>query len=1104
MGCVTDRLSVASIIFDNGAKQASAAMRKSLNGLNSPGRVTSTIGLLLKPRPDPTDFKLAFNVCLGPDVAETSGADLGVYGHDWGNTIGSLDAVRIPARMKLSPAQPQCDFQVSETRRTANSGSVQSIAWQWSDNLHWTINAYSDRQERELWTQPISVHSGKGKDHNFVATKAQYIRKLGNWNMKKNITQDNWKKAAKMITKRKREGKDTNIAVRGAQSYGPAGASPQPSPSAIAAVTPTDLSSKTVLVDTIPWFHFQDFLRGFFNPISSPVLNVQPDNSFLDMQLGPADISLLADVVLKTSVSSSEGSKTIEQLLVAAATRGNSDQAQLFLELGADPESAEPTFPHQSVIQIAAQRHDKHLMAALLKKKADPNKHSLPTEEFKSPLACALVSPGGFDVVELLVEAGADVNCGYSFPQIPIFHHDSYRQRYPLEQAVANGELDCAEFLIEAGASLEDPWTLRTAIERSDEEMTKLLLGAGVNINDLTFRKHGQQTNLELVLEFYEPDCAQLLIESGAHVHPGDIIAMIKYDKADLFDTLVRAGLNANIPQLGIMHTSPAQSTSSIGQMVPHFSIKILLDNSASPDKRDPFLPTPLQQACKDFANNMRDHTTQRELIDILLEFGADINATPATMPRARPPLQSAIRAGDLSLIIQLIDYGSKIHNKPAASRTINTYLETALLSRNPALVEFLIAKEPSIERDYKNSQSAFYIAAWSGNLKLVDWVLGLCTKTAHWMLQSAIEAASQTGQSIVVRRLLDMGVDIKEDTTPLLCLAIEIEDKELLDLLLAGAADLTSYQSHISPLLIAIRREWPYAVRSLLDLEISFRQKSYFNVGELEALPLLEAVEESSAQCIEMLLESEIKVYNCNVSDCLEIAISNHATDIVRLLLLHGADPNHLSPGSDLRPIHLAARECFFRPALETLKLLISYGTNANAYSVQAGYPLQMADVDACQILLEAGACFGTPLAPPPAATTFLEGHLTELQRAAGSGNIAEVHLLIANGEDVNEPAADNRGMTALQYASIKGHFSIVALLLQNGANTMAPAAAIGGRMALAGAAENGRLDIIQLLIENDSEPGSLKARCETAAVHAEQEGHKVIADILRIWDKE
>ncbi|KAF5723739.1 BAHD acyltransferase DCR [Fusarium mundagurra] len=95
MGCVTEKISVASITSNNGLKQASAMIRRSLNDFSSPGKAASTIGLL-KSRPDPTDFKLSFNGFLGPDVVESSWADLGVYGYKWGDAIGKLDAVRVP------------------------------------------------------------------------------------------------------------------------------------------------------------------------------------------------------------------------------------------------------------------------------------------------------------------------------------------------------------------------------------------------------------------------------------------------------------------------------------------------------------------------------------------------------------------------------------------------------------------------------------------------------------------------------------------------------------------------------------------------------------------------------------------------------------------------------------------------------------------------------------------------------------------------------------------------------------------------------------------------------------------------------------------------
>lgn len=95
MACVTRRTEVASLTSSDGLRQAAAAVRRSLAEFNNPSRIASTIGLLMS-RPDPTDFKLDFHAFLGPDVVETSWADLDVYRLRWGSAINPLDTVRMP------------------------------------------------------------------------------------------------------------------------------------------------------------------------------------------------------------------------------------------------------------------------------------------------------------------------------------------------------------------------------------------------------------------------------------------------------------------------------------------------------------------------------------------------------------------------------------------------------------------------------------------------------------------------------------------------------------------------------------------------------------------------------------------------------------------------------------------------------------------------------------------------------------------------------------------------------------------------------------------------------------------------------------------------
>ncbi|CAG9987580.1 unnamed protein product [Clonostachys byssicola] len=94
MCTTTEPLTAATLLGENGLKQAATAIRKSLVAFNSPNRVPLTIGLLGS-RPDPTDFKLLFNAFLGPNVVATSWTDVKVYERNWG-ALGFIDSMRVP------------------------------------------------------------------------------------------------------------------------------------------------------------------------------------------------------------------------------------------------------------------------------------------------------------------------------------------------------------------------------------------------------------------------------------------------------------------------------------------------------------------------------------------------------------------------------------------------------------------------------------------------------------------------------------------------------------------------------------------------------------------------------------------------------------------------------------------------------------------------------------------------------------------------------------------------------------------------------------------------------------------------------------------------
>ena len=235
--------------------------------------------------------------------------------------------------------------------------------------------------------------------------------------------------------------------------------------------------------------------------------------------------------------------------------------------------------------------------------------------------------------------------------------------------------------------------------------------------------------------------------------------------------------------------------------------------------------------------------------------------------------------------------------------------------------------------------------------------------------------------------------------------------------------------------------------------------------------------------------------------------AISRGDYEIVHVILDAGADINTFSPGDHCRtPLQLAAMSG--NP--DHVRLLLARGANVNAPPVQHAHnrtneivgvtalqaAIRSGNEEIIHLILEAGADINAP-------ASLLRGR-TALQQAAVMGSLRHVCTLLQKGADVNAPPSREAGFTALQAASIRGHLAIVVKLLDAGADINGPASDIKGRTALQGAAENGRLDVVALLLENDDEMEGFYDRCEEAAEFSEEEGHMVIARMLRAYRKD
>jgi ketosteroid isomerase-like protein len=124
--------------------------------------------------------------------------------------------------------------------------------------------------------------------------------------------------------------------------------------------------------------------------------------------------------------------------LLAAAKHGNTDEAELVLPFGANPNQADPVSA-ESALMMAAEDDHFDMVKLLLAYGAEPNLISRKSGNSALHNACRTGKPRS---VQALVEGGAFVNL-----QRPTTGET------PLHEALKHGHAECARILIEAGAN---------------------------------------------------------------------------------------------------------------------------------------------------------------------------------------------------------------------------------------------------------------------------------------------------------------------------------------------------------------------------------------------------------------------------------------------------------------------------------------------------------------------------------------------------------------------------------------------------------------------------------------------------------------------------
>jgi ankyrin repeat protein len=183
-----------------------------------------------------------------------------------------------------------------------------------------------------------------------------------------------------------------------------------------------------------------------------------------------------------------------------------------------------------------------------------------------------------------------------------------------------------------------------------------------------------------------------------------------------------------------------------------------------------------------------------------------------------------------------------------------------------------------------------------------------------------------------------------------------------------------------------------------------------------------------------------------------LHIAAANGCTDIVRLLIAHGADVNAMEETAEWTPLYCAV----WSGHTDAARLLIENGAKVNVIG-DYGKPLHV-------------------------ATSY---GLTDI-----------VRLLISHGADVN--AKDGDGRPPLCHATTIQNYddAIARLLIEKGADVNAKDA--NGATPLHRAAWENRRDVARLLIDNGADINALDAQARTPRDIAKAKGYPNFVEML------
>ncbi|KFX88718.1 hypothetical protein V490_07449 [Pseudogymnoascus sp. VKM F-3557] len=413
----------------------------------------------------------------------------------------------------------------------------------------------------------------------------------------------------------------------------------------------------------------------------------------------------MIQILLKhgANINAPAASKGGRTALQAALGNNCISAVERLLEAGADIKAA-PSKSGGLTALFASVRCENLDFIERLLLTADPNQET----SRESPLIKA-TRLGSTDIVQRLIQAGANVN------------YDQQKKDYPrtaLEAAIKKGSLQIVHDLLAAGANINGPIfkdgisnrsPLEVAVDKNNTRIVTLLLSEGAKVDLYSESALPKSTALGHALASWpqNEEIIQLLVRAGADVNRASQLHGMPLREARSFgsvQTLISAGANVNgTTPGGITALQSLITTNNID------IVQLLLNAGAdanAPAPREKYGKTALQAAASQ---------GKVPIVGLLLRHGADPNA-PAYESHGVTALQAAAIDGHLPVVLMLLRAGADV-NAPAAKIGGRTALEAAAEHGRLDMVSLFLKNDTEPDSLELRRKKAAKLAIMNGNI---------------------------------------------------------------------------------------------------------------------------------------------------------------------------------------------------------------------------------------------------------------------------------------------------------------------------------------------------------------------------------------------------